>query len=101
MSHPTVSPKIYFAVYAALLVLTLSTVLLSQQELGAWEIPIALGIATGKTALVALFFMHMLHSPKLVWLIAAAGVVFLGIMLFGTLGDYWSRGGPVPWPPAR
>jgi cytochrome c oxidase subunit 4 len=92
------SPKLYLAVYAALLLLTGTTVLLSMQELGAWEIPVALGIATGKTVLVVLFFMHMMHSPKLVWLIAAAGVVFLGIMMLGTLADYATRSWLPPWP---
>jgi cytochrome c oxidase subunit 4 len=98
MSHPTVSPKLYLAVYAALLGLTGTTVWLSLQELGAWEIPIALGIAASKTILVALFFMHLLHSPRLVWLIVAGGVVFLGIMMLGTLADYLTRDWLYPWP---
>src|SRR5262249_53550179 len=98
MSHPTLSPKTYVVVYASLLGLTLTTVLLSGLEVGAWEVPIALGIAACKPVRVALFFMPLLHSPKLVWLIAACGVLFLGIMLFGTLGDYATRRWMLPRP---
>jgi cytochrome c oxidase subunit 4 len=99
MSHPTVSPRTYLAVYVGLLGLTLSTVLLSGAELGGWEVPIALGIAACKTTLVALFFMHLLHSPRLVWLVAGAGVLFLGVMLALTWADYWTRGWMPPGPP--
>ena len=103
MSHPAVSPRTYFFVYGALVCLTVSTYWIATQlHLGGWEIPVALGIAACKTVLVALFFMHLLNSGKLTWLILAAGVLFLGIMLTMTLADYWTRGlvptgGPVAY----
>jgi caa(3)-type oxidase subunit IV len=46
---------------------------------------------------VALFFMHLLHFSRLTWLAAAAGLLFLGIMLALTLSDYWTR----EWMPER
>ena len=39
-----------------------------------------------------LFFMHLLHSPKLVWLVAGGTFVWLAIMFALTLTDYMSRG---------
>src|SRR5437588_9125285 len=91
-SHPPSSPMPYFIVFAALLSLTLTTYLLSGAELGAWEIPVALGIATVKSVLVVLFFMHLLHFSRLTWLVVASGILCLGIMLALTLSDYWTRG---------
>ena len=91
MSHPTVKPQTYFLVFGALLALTLTTVLLSMAPLGMWEVPVALGIAACKTILVALFFMHLLQSSRLTWLVVASGVLFLAIMLSLTLADYWTR----------
>jgi cytochrome c oxidase subunit 4 len=103
MSHPTVQPRTYFIVYAALLFLTFSTYgIATQLHLGGWEIPVALGIAVCKTLLVGLFFMHLMHAGKLIWLILGAGVLFLAILMSLTLGDYWTRGlmptgGPGGW----
>ena len=46
---------------------------------------IGLAIATCKALLVALFFMHLLTSPRLTWLTVAAGLFWLGILLVLTL----------------
>src|SRR4051812_12059337 len=93
MAHPTLTPKTYVVIYAALIGLTLLTVFLATSaHLGAWEIPAALGIATVKTVLVGLFFMHLIYSGRLTWLVIAAGVLFLAVMLSLTLADYWTRG---------
>jgi cytochrome c oxidase subunit 4 len=93
MSHPTVQPRTYFLVYAALLFLTVTTYWIATHlHLGGWEIPVALGIAACKTVLVGLFFMHLMHAGKLVWLILGAGVLFLAIMITMTMWDYWTRG---------
>ena len=92
-SHSPVSVRTYFAVYGALLLLTLLTVTISEAaHLGALEIPVALGIAGVKTALVAVFFMHLARAGKLTWLILAAGLLFLAIMLTLTFADYATRG---------
>jgi cytochrome c oxidase subunit 4 len=93
MSHPTVQPRTYLIIYALLILLTLTTVgLATRAHLGQLEIPVALGIAACKTVLVGLFFMHLMHSSKLVWLILAAGVLFLAIMISLTMADYATRG---------
>jgi cytochrome c oxidase subunit 4 len=92
MAHPNLTPRTYFIIYLMLLLLTLTTVLIAERaHLGKWEVPVALGIAVTKTILVALFFMHLLQSNWLVWLICATGVLFLGIMLAITWSDYVTR----------
>ena len=92
-SHPPASVWTYVTIYVMLLLLTLLTVTLSQAaHLGAWEVPVALGIAGIKTALVGVFFMHLTQAGKLTWLILAAGLLFLAIMLTLTFADYATRG---------
>jgi cytochrome c oxidase subunit 4 len=92
MAHPTVKPRTYVLVYVALVGFTVLTYLsATQAHIGGWEVPIALGIAATKTILVGLFFMHLLYTNRLVWLILSAGVLFLAIMLSLTLADYETR----------
>src|SRR4051812_37363326 len=91
-SHRITSPVTYVLVFGALLLLTLTTYLLSGAHLGAWEVPVALGIASVKSVLVVLFFMHLLHASRLIWLAVASAILFLGIMLVATMSDYLTRG---------
>jgi cytochrome c oxidase subunit IV len=98
MAHKPISPPTYVAVYVVLLGLTALTVYIATQgHMGVWEVPIALGIATAKTVLVGLFFMHLIHTGRLAWLVVAAGAVFLAIMIGLTWADYWTR----TWMPVR
>jgi cytochrome c oxidase subunit 4 len=93
MAHPTITPRLYLLIYVVLLLLTLTTYLLATTaHLGVVEVPVALGIAATKTVLVGLFFMHLIYSSRLTWLVIAAGVLFLGIMLSLTMADYLTRG---------
>lgn len=83
--------KLYFAVFAALLAGTWLTVWVAEHDFGAWNTPLALGIACTKASLVILYFMHVRWSPKLVWLAASIGLVFLVILLGFTISDYATR----------
>ena len=88
-----ISPKVYFAVFAALLALTGLTTGIAFLNLGGiGNIAVALTIAVVKTVLVMLYFMHLRYSSRLTILFAGAGVLWLGIMLVLTLSDYISRG---------
>jgi cytochrome c oxidase subunit 4 len=90
MSH--VAPKSQlFAVFAALMVLTVATVLVSRVNLGYLNLPVAMAVAVTKALLVILIFMEVKYSPKLVQVTAAAGFLFLGIMILYTMTDYLSR----------
>ena len=90
MSH--VAPKSQlFAVFAALMVLTVATVLVSRLNLGYLNLPVAMAVAVTKALLVILIFMEVKYSPKLVQVTAAVGFLFLGIMILYTMTDYLSR----------
>ncbi len=91
MHRQIAAAKTYYATFAALAALTVLTVLLSFVELGAWHTPVGLGIATIKALLVALIFMHLLHSGRLAWLAILAGLFWLGILMGLTLTDYLTR----------
>ena len=58
-----VSPKsVYYAIFAALMVLTIITVYVATINLGHLNFPVALGIAITKATLVILFFMHAKYT---------------------------------------
>lgn len=78
---------IYVAVFTALLVLTGATVGASYIDLGLWNVAVALLIASVKASLVALFFMHLKHEGGLVWTFALVPVLFLLLIIGGTLSD--------------
>jgi cytochrome c oxidase subunit IV len=89
--HHIVSPKIYGAIFLALIVGTVLTVLAAFQDLGRWNIVVALGIATIKASLVVLFFMHAKYSPGRTQIVIIAAIFWLAIMLALTLTDYTTR----------
>lgn len=82
---------VYAAVFAALLVLTGATVAVSYIDLGLWNVAVALLIASVKASLVALFFMHLRHEGRLVWTFALVPVLFLLLIIGGTLSDTMFR----------
>jgi cytochrome c oxidase subunit 4 len=94
MSDHGPSLKTYVAVFAALLVLTLVTYSAAYMNFGSHtlNVVVALGIAVTKATLVVLFFMHVKYSERLVWIFVAGGFAWLGLMIVGTLHDYWTRG---------
>jgi cytochrome c oxidase subunit 4 len=82
----------YFAVFVALLVGTGLTVFAATLDLGAFNAPVALFIATVKATLVALFFMHVYHaSEKLTKLVVIGAIFFLLLLLGLTMTDYATR----------
>ena len=91
--HSKSSPlKMYFGIWAALLVCTYVTYKAAFIELGRFNAAVALGIATLKATLVALFFMHVWHaSEKLTKLVVVAALFFLMLLLGLTMTDYATR----------
>lgn len=92
MSDHIVPRKVYFAVFAALIVLTATTTAISFLDLGPWNTVVALGIAFLKATLVVLFFMHVKYSPRLTQVTIAGGLLWLAIMIVLTLSDFMTRG---------
>lgn len=91
MKHHVVSVKLYLAVFAALLVLTGLTVYVATIDFGMMNDVVAMSIAVLKMVLVVFIFMHLLYSPKLLWLAAGAGLIWLIVMFAITLSDYRTR----------
>lgn len=99
MSSTHISPtRNYFVVFAALMVLTVLTVLAAFQDLGPLNDIVALTIAVIKATLVILFFMHVIYNVRLVKVVVVGGFVWLAILLGLTLTDYLSRGDIAPVP---
>jgi cytochrome c oxidase subunit IV len=93
MSEHIVSRKIYFAIFGALMVGTVVTVMAAFIDLGGQlNTVLALTIAVIKATLVVLYFMHVRYSSRLTWVIVGSGLFWLGIMFALTLSDYWTRG---------
>jgi len=99
VSEHIVSPKIYVVIFLSLIAGTILTVLAAFQNFGAFNIVIALAIATIKASLVVLYFMHARYSPKRTHLVIICAVFWLAIMLALTLTDYQSR--PILGPSAQ
>jgi cytochrome c oxidase subunit IV len=70
-----------FVVILALLVLTGITVAVSYVNLGFYNVPIALLIASTKSSLVLLFFMHLKYEGKVIKVSFLSTIAFLFIMI--------------------
>ena len=91
--HAKSSPlKMYFGIWAALLIFTFVTCKAAFIELGRFNAAVALGIATLKATLVALFFMHVWHAgEKLTKVVVISALFFLLLLLGLTMTDYATR----------
>ena len=85
------SIKTYALIFATLIVFTGVTVFAALQDLGRFNAPAALVIATIKAILVVLFFMHVKDSSRLTKVTVCAGVFWLGILLTLTMTDFLTR----------
>jgi cytochrome c oxidase subunit 4 len=86
-----VPTRVYYGIFAALMVMTAITVGVAFLDLGAFNAVVALTIAVAKAVLVVLFFMHVRYSTRLTWVVVVAGVFWLGILLALTFSDYLTR----------
>jgi len=91
MSERVIQPPTYYAVFVALIVLTCLTVGASFIPMGPWHTAVGLVFGALKAGLVILIFMHLLYSPRLMWLSLAAGLFWVGILIVLSLSDYLTR----------
>jgi cytochrome c oxidase subunit IV len=82
-----VEVHVLLAVFAALIALTAVTVAVSYFDFGAFNLIVALGVATIKAALVALWFMHLRYESGLNAFILLVGIAFLGLFLIIAMFD--------------
>ena len=91
MAEHVVPVRIYFTIFAVLLVFTAVTVIVSGIDLGWMNTVVALTIAVTKAVLVMLYFMHLRYSTRLTWLVVSAGFAWLGILILFTMTDVLTR----------
>jgi cytochrome c oxidase subunit 4 len=93
VSQHVVPVRLYYVIFAVLMVCTALTVAIAFFDLGPLNAVAALTIAVFKATLVVLFFMHVKYSTRLTWAVVVGSVFWLGILLVLTMGDYLTR----PW----
>ena len=94
--HIHVTPlSTYLLVFGALAIGTLLTWLASTVNIHMFGLdlntPVALIIATTKACLVILFFMHVIHSTRLTWVVVIGSFLWLGVLFVLTFADYLTR----------
>ena len=91
MSEHIVPTRVYYSIFAILMLCTLATVLIAFVDLGPLNTVAALTIAVFKAVLVILYFMHVKYSTRLTWAVVVGSVFWLGILLVLTMSDYLTR----------
>lgn len=91
--HSHIVPyRTFILIWGALLILTGVTVAVARLDLGAWNIWVAIGIATLKSSLVVLIFMHLKYEHWLfkIALVSALVIlaIFIGLNFFDVLYRY-------------
>ena len=100
MTHEHPTPRTYFVIFIALLVLLAITTLLAFVDLDRvlpghfWGIAVAMTVAIAKGLLIMLYFMHVKSGPRRAVAFACAGFLWLGILLTLTFSDYLTRNHP-------
>jgi len=88
-NHFVIGYGTFVRVWCALLALTVLTVGASRIDLGAFNVWLALFIASAKSSLVLLFFMHLKYEkPLFAWMFLSALsilAIFLGFTFFDVL----------------
>ncbi len=82
-----VPARVLVGVFLALIMLTALTVAAARVDLGSLSLLAALGIATVKAGLVAMFFMHLLYDRPFNALVFCVGLLFLTLFMSLTLLD--------------
>lgn len=86
VGHVSTLPQL-FTVFGALVALTILTVALSGRLPGAGGMMIAMGIATVKALLVALYFMHLRYDRPFNGYLFLAGILFVAVFFGFTSMD--------------
>lgn len=90
MKEPATRTYVFSSV--ALLALLGLTIAAAGLSLGPFNTAAAMLISLTKALIIILFFMHMRYSRRILWIFAAAGFFWLGLLLALALIDYLTRG---------
>jgi cytochrome c oxidase subunit 4 len=91
MSAHVIPTRVYYTIFAILMVCTGLTVWIAFLDLGPLNAIAALGIAVFKATLVVLFFMHVKYSTRLTWAVVLGSIFWFGILIALTMSDYLTR----------
>ena len=92
MSEHIVPVRVYITIFLSLMVGTAITVWAAFKDFpGPLNVIIAMTIAVVKATLVVLYFMHVRYSARLIWVIVASALFWMGILFALTFSDYWTR----------
>lgn len=89
--HHSASLVSYFVVFFTLMILTVVTVAVSRVDLGAFNTLVAMAIAVIKATVVILWFMHVIHSPRMTWIVVISSFLWLAVMFALFYSDYLTR----------
>ena len=89
--HHIVPYKTYGIILLVLLIFTGISVAVTQIELGPLTVTVALSLATIKTIIVLLYFMHLKFDKKFFGIMTGSVILLLGVVIFVTLLDYLYR----------
>lgn len=100
--HEHIVPvRTYLLVFITLLFATALTTWIAFQDLGNWNVVVALVIAVCKASLVVLFFMHAKYNKGLSRIAMIAALFWLGLLMTFSLADELTRHWQItqlPWP---
>ncbi len=83
--------KTYVIVWVILMILTFITVEAARHHFGAFNLVIAMVIASIKAAVVALWFMHLKFEDSITWVFAIYPLFLLGLLIGLTSVDIFNR----------
>lgn len=81
----------YIIVWIILMVLTAVTVYVSYVDFGLLNIVIAMGVASIKASVVALYFMHLKAEDSITWVFALFPLSLLALLIGMTILDTFTR----------
>jgi len=92
MSGHVVPFKTNIITFSVLVVLTILTVYTAHfVDLGWFNLPLAMMIATCKAAVVALWFMHLKYDSKINRSVVVIALIFLGLLVSISAIDVFTR----------
>jgi cytochrome c oxidase subunit IV len=92
-AHAGATTRTYLVIWACLLVLTAITVTTASLDFGRVAVLVALAVASVKSVLVLLYFMHLRYERRrLIRLIVPIALVVLAIFIGLTYSDVLTRG---------
>ena len=90
-THHIVPYRTYALILLLLLVLTGTSVAVTQIELTKWSTVVALFLAGVKTSLVLAIFMHLKFDKAIFRIMAVLIILLLIVVMVITFLDYWFR----------